>query len=88
MLFLMHIGNFCSRIRSLSCSITPSLEALIFMSVVYLNSFRGGAVKYRSVFNIQYYGMLPDSTHLNVWFFFFFWYTVQYMVYLYTVCHF
>ncbi len=41
--FLMHMGNFCPRIKALKRSITESLEALIFMSMVYLNGFSGAA---------------------------------------------
>ncbi len=41
--FLMHMGNFCPRIKALKRSITESLEALIFMSKLYLNDFSGAA---------------------------------------------
>ncbi len=41
--FLMHIGNFCPTIKALKRSIKVSLEALIFMSMVYLNDFSGAA---------------------------------------------
>ncbi len=39
----MHMGNFCPTIKALKRSIKVSLEALIFMSMVYLNDFSGAA---------------------------------------------